>query len=58
MPYEGTKEMVDAIRSRGGTSIIFETPDQEGKGYGGHTGAWYYASREPQILNWLLSQTL
>ena len=58
VPYEGTKEMVDAIRSRGGTSIIFETPDKEGKGYGGHTGAWYYASREPQILNWLLSQTL
>jgi predicted peptidase len=58
VPYEGTKEMVDAIKNRGGTSIIFETPDREGKNYGGHVGAWQYASRQPQILSWLLSQTL
>jgi predicted peptidase len=58
VPYSGTKEMVDAIKNRGGTSITLVTPDHDGKGYGGHTGAWYYAVSEPAILNWLLSQTL
>ncbi len=58
VPYSGTADMVQAILDRGGENIHFSTPNLEGTGYVNHVGAWQYAARNPQILSWLLSQTL
>lgn len=51
VPYSGTKEMVDALKSEG-SSVKFTT--YEGAD---HVAAWVKAYQEPDFYSWLFEQT-
>ncbi len=46
VPYEGTKEMCEAIKNAGGELCIFETKESK-------HNVWTYAGESTEIANWL-----